>query len=211
MRALTAEHHFSCPIYSIDTSQFLNTVSGVSEEYLARVKSQNILDEIYPVYMSESYHEDHRLAEFSQFIIDAGFSALGSQGYNTDLFDLRISAMWTQEHHKHSAMEQHVHPNCSMVGFYFLETSENCSRAVFHDPRSMKIMAELPERDTSVASSASQMINYAPRPGLMILTNAWIAHSFTRHRPEQPIKFVHFNLYPQFKAQCASQPRVEVV
>jgi hypothetical protein len=29
---------------------------------------------------------------------------------------------------------------------------------------------------------------------MMIFTNSWLAHSFTRHSAELPIKFVHFNL-----------------
>jgi len=29
---------------------------------------------------------------------------------------------------------------------------------------------------------------------MMIFANSWLAHSFTRHAADLPIKFVHFNL-----------------
>jgi hypothetical protein len=103
--------------------------------------------------------------------------------------------MWTQEHHKHSAMDAHVHGYGSqIVGFYFLETPEGGSNVVFHDPRAAKVQIDLPEQDMNNATPASKMINFTPKPGLMIFANSWLMHSFTRHAAELPIKFVHFNL-----------------
>ena len=118
--------------------------------------------------------------------------------------------MWTQEHYKHSSMEQHVHGyGAQIVGFYFLEVPEGSSRVIFHDPRAGKVQNDLPERDPNNASIASRMINFEPKPGLLMLTNSWLAHSFTRHASDKPIKFVHFNLNVQ-PANAAS-PAAEVV
>ena len=39
-----------------------------------------------------------------------------------------------------------------------------------------------------------------------MFANAWLAHAFTRHAADKPIKFVHFNLY----AQPASNPSCQV-
>jgi len=106
-----------------------------------------------------------------------------------------FTEMWTQEHHKHSAMDAHVHGFGSQItGFYFLETPEDCSRVVFHDPRAAKVQIDLPEQDMSMATPASKMINFTPKPGMMIFANSWLMHSFTRHAADLPIKFVHFNL-----------------
>lgn len=106
--------------------------------------------------------------------------------------------MWTQEHYKRSAMEQHVHNGgAQIVGFYFLEVPENSSLVVFHDPRIAKTMIDLPQSDQTQATVASSLINFEPRPGLLIFSNAWLAHSFTRHGSDKPLKFVHFNLATQ--------------
>jgi uncharacterized protein (TIGR02466 family) len=108
-------------------------------------------------------------------------------------------------------MEQHVHGYGSqIVGFYFIETPENCSRVVFHDPRSAKIQIDLPEQDMTMATPASKMINFVPKPGLLVFANAWLAHSFTRHASEQPIKFVHFNV-SVLQAQEPAIPPAEIV
>jgi hypothetical protein len=55
------------------------------------------------------------------------------------------------------------------------------------------------------------MINFEPKPGLMIFTNAWLAHAFTRHAADKPIKFVHFNLAVQMAAPANPMPAAEVV
>ena len=60
-----------------------------------------------------------------------------------------------------------------------------------------------------MATVASQMINFEPKPGLMIFSNAWLPHSFTRHTADKPIKFVHFNLTIQ--AAPPLPPPAEVV
>ena len=91
-------------------------------------------------------------------------------------------------------MEQHVHGGSQIVGFYFLDTPENCSRVVFHDPRPAKSMSSWTEQDVSKATPASGMINFAPKPGLLMFTNAWLPHSFSRHGADEPIRFIHFNI-----------------
>jgi hypothetical protein len=110
-------------------------------------------------------------------------------------------------------MDQHVHGYRSqIVGFYFLETPEGGSNVVFHDPRAGKVQIDLPEQDVGMATAASKMINFTPKPGMMIFTNSWLAHSFTRHAAELPIKFVHFNLnvIPAPQAACPL-PAAEIV
>ena len=106
-----------------------------------------------------------------------------------------FTEMWTQEHYKHSLMEQHTHKfGSQIVGFYFLETPENCSRLLVHDPRPAKTIIGLDEFDVNEATEASDIVNFTPEPGLLVFTNGWLPHSFSRHMSEEPIKFVHFNL-----------------
>lgn len=211
---LNVAFHFPCPIYLIERPDFLKSVTEVSEESLAQQHKERKLDEIYPVMMSGNYYADPRIAGFSEFVGATAWNILNEQGYAMQDKVVSFTEMWTQEHHKHSAMDQHVHGYGSqIVGFYFLETPENCSRVVFHDPRSAKVQIDLPEQDMSMATPASKMINFEPKPGLMIFANSWLAHSFTRHAADKPIKFVHFNLAVQMAqtAPACPVPAAEVV
>ena len=210
---LQVAYHFPCSVYIIERPDFLEVVNVVSEEALEVQRKEKKLDEIYPVYMSGNYFADPRLTSFSEFIGATAWNILNDQGYAMQDKAVQFTEMWTQEHHKHSAMDAHVHGfGSQIVGFYFLETPEGGSNIVFHDPRAAKVQIDLPEQDISIATPASKMINFTPKPGMMIFANSWLAHSFTRHAAELPIKFVHFNLIviPAPQQSCLA-PAAEVV
>jgi uncharacterized protein (TIGR02466 family) len=192
---LQVAYHFPCPIYIIERPDFLDVVNTVSEEGLEVARKARDLNEIYPLYMTGNYFADPRMDGFSEFVGATAWNILNEQGYAMQNMAVQFTEMWTQEHHKHSAMDAHVHGYGSqIVGFYFLETPEGGSNVVFHDPRAAKVQIDLPEQDMSAATPASKMINFTPKPGMMIFANSWLSHSFTRHAAELPIKFVHFNL-----------------
>jgi len=211
---LQVAYHFPCPIYLIERPDFLEAVNTVSEEFLNVAKKERDLNEIYPVHMTGNYFGDPRMAGFSEFVGATAWNILNEQGYAMQDKAVQFTEMWTQEHHKHSAMDAHVHGfGSQIVGFYFLETPEDCSRVVFHDPRAAKVQIDLPEQDMGMATPASKMINFTPKPGLMIFANSWLMHSFTRHAAELPIKFVHFNLTVIHQPQqaCNIPPAAEIV
>jgi len=210
---LQVAYHFPCPIYIIERPDFLEAVNTVSEEALEAQRKERKLDELYPVYMTGNYFGDPRMAAFSEFVGGTAWNILGEQGYAMQDKMVQFTEMWTQEHHKHSAMDAHVHGfGSQIVGFYFLETPEDCSHVVFHDPRAAKVQIDLPEQDMNMATPASKAINFTPKPGMMIFANSWLMHSFTRHAADLPIKFVHFNLTVISAPQtCAMPPAAEVI
>lgn len=210
---LQVAYHFPCPIYIIDRPDFLVAVNAVSEEALEVQRKERDLNEIYPVYMTGNYFGDPRMASFTEFVGATAWNILNEQGYAMQDKAVQFNEMWTQEHHKHSSMDAHVHGYGSqIVGFYFLETPEGSSNVVFHDPRAGKVQVDLPEQDVSMATPASKAINFTPKPGMMIFANSWLSHSFTRHAAELPIKFVHFNLTVIQQPQaCSLPPAAEVI
>lgn len=210
---LQVAYHFPCPIYIIERPDFLEAVNTVSEEALEVAKKAQQLNEIYPVHMTGSYFADPRMAGFSEFVGATAWNILNEQGYAMQDKVVSFTEMWTQEHHKHSAMDAHVHGfGSQIVGFYFLETPQDCSRVVFHDPRAAKVQIDLPEQDINMATPASKMINFEPKPGMMIFANSWLMHSFTRHAADLPIKFVHFNLTVQMAQPAACpMPAAEII
>lgn len=184
--------HFASPIYVSENKEFLSSISEVSEEMLAKLPSDP--HEVYPMFHTENFASDPRAEGFCTFIAQTGWNILKKQGYAMDNFGVSVEAAWTQKHYRHSHMEQHVHGGAQLVGFYFLETPEGCSRALFHDPRPGKVQNFLPEANPTEATVASGIINFTPKPGLLIFSNSWLPHSFSRHASDEPLKFVHFNL-----------------
>jgi len=198
---------FPTTVYTIDKPEFLKPVKEVAIEALRKAKSERKLDEIYPVYMTESLIPDPRLDHFSTYVSATAWNILKSQGYAMDMFLPMFTELWCQEHHKHSSMEQHVHGfGAQMVGFYFLDCPENCSKVAFHDPKAGKVQSGLPEENMNMASPASNMVFFDPKPGMLMFANSWLAHSFTRNASDKPMRFIHFNLSVQLAPQQAIAP-----
>lgn len=186
--------------------EFLDAVKAVSDEYLAQQPDD--VHEIYPAKMSGDFSHDPRLTDFCTFIGKSAWEILRNQGSDVANASTFFTEMWTQEHHKHSLMEQHVHGNgAQLVGFYFLETPENCSKAMFYDPRPGKVQVNLPEANMGEITPASNAIGIEAEPGTLIFANAWLPHGFTRHGADEPIRFVHFNINVEY----APAPAAEVV
>jgi uncharacterized protein (TIGR02466 family) len=208
---LEAKLFFPTVVYTIDKPEYVEKVKEVGEESLTRIKQKQELNDIYPAYMSENIF-DTRINDFLEFVGSTGWNILSEQGYAMDNFNTSFESMWVQEHHKHSAMEQHIHNNgIQLVGFYFLDVPENSSRLVFHDPRAGKVQINLPEFDVSNLTPASIATNIVPKSGLLVFAPSWLPHSFTRHASDEPIKFVHFNMIVQHAVRNVCTTSAEIV
>ena len=183
--------YFPSSIYSVDRPDFLESVRQVTDEQL----QNKTFDEIYPVVMTDNFFADPRLAEFSKFVGENAWTILKDQGYAMDNMMVTFTEMWTQEHRKHSLMEQHVHGfGSQIVGFYFLDVPEGSSVLNFHDPRAGKVQINLPEQNGSIVTPASNAITFVPKEGMMMFASSWLPHSFGRHSSDKALRFVHFNL-----------------
>jgi uncharacterized protein (TIGR02466 family) len=196
---LNPEIYFPSIVYTVKQLDFLDITSLVVKERLEDAKASSKLNEVYPVRMTDSLIGDDRLLNLARFISEAAWNILNDQGYDMNNFETFISEFWAQEHHKHSGMEQHVHPyGVVLSGFYFLQTPENGCLAEIHDPRPGKVQASLPFRDPAKMTSANNSIFFKPEPGLMLFTNSWLPHSFTRNASDDPATFIHFNVSTRF-------------
>lgn len=188
--------YFPALVYTIEKPEFLESVLAACNEALKEIRTAKPkLDPIYPVRMTGNLWDDPRMVEFNQYVASTAWNILDSQGYNMSLLNTTFQELWCQEHHKHSSMDQHAHHNgAQIIGFYFLESPEGSTRPVIHDPRLAKVQINLPEKDMAQATSASNMINFEPKPGLLFFAPAWLQHSFTKHAANKPAKFIHFNI-----------------
>lgn len=197
--------YFASPVYITERPEFIKDVNIVANEYTHKFLKDNEVNEICPMIQTENFSGDIRITDFQNFISDCSLSILDSQGYYMEDKEINLGDMWLHVHYKTSSMEKHTHGFSSqLTGFYFLECPENSSRIILHDPRSGKNQVELPEKNVNDVTLASHMINFEPKPGMLFIAPSWLPHSFTRNASEEPVKFIHFNVYTYFsnKRQC---------
>jgi uncharacterized protein (TIGR02466 family) len=186
---------FASMVYTIKKPEFLDATLAASDEALAKAKAARPMNETYPFVMSNSMIGDERTMPLERFIAESAWAIFDNQGYQMDQFMAYVSEFWVQEHFKYSGMEQHVHPYGVVIsGFYFLTAPQGGSVIELHDPRPGKVQASLPIKEQTQVRDANNMLHVTPEPGLMVFSNAWLPHSFTRNSSSDPMKFIHFNV-----------------
>ena len=188
LEAMTA---FPTMIYSVEKPEFISQVSTVALDML---KSAQPANDLHPVRMTGPMEMDPRLQEFARFTAITAGNIFTDQGYQTAGQGAYFQSMWCQEHHRSSDMTQHTHPDALVVGFYFFDVPENSSAITFFDPRAGKVATPIAEARMEDITPASNAFHMAPRPGLLVFTNSWLPHAFTRHAGATPLRFVHFNI-----------------
>jgi len=195
---------FSCftnNIYVEEDNSWLNFLNTVSDKYIEQVRDYNkkyFLNnkDFGLVHHSGLLMLDPDLLEFNKFICKKSYSILDEQGYDLKEYSLSIRELWVQEFSKegggfHSA---HTHWNGHISGFYFLKCSDKTSFPIFHDPRPGKLMIQLPEKDTTLITDASEKIQFKPKPGTFIFFNSYLGHEFVVDHGIEPFRFIHFNI-----------------
>jgi uncharacterized protein (TIGR02466 family) len=134
-----------------------------------------------------------RIKDVVSFITQTAYHILVTQGYDMNFYEVMVYDLWGQEHYKFSGQEEHIH-QAILSGFYFIDCPENSSRVLFHDPRPAKVYSNLTEKNSSMATYASTVINYEPKPGMLMFANSWLPHSFLKNSSSEPFRFMHFNI-----------------
>lgn len=188
--------YFPVQIFSINKFEYLAAVRIAADAELTQSRlTSPAADPIYPVRMTGDMTRIPELKEFSQYILATAWNILQSQGYAMADKNTYFLEFWCQEHQKHSSMDQHVHAaGAQLSGFYFIDSPKDGMRPIIYDPRAGKVQSALPEADDATVTPASSMINFEPTPGLLWFSNAWLPHSFSRHRSKKPARFLHFTI-----------------
>lgn len=201
--------YFPTSVYTTERPDFIDSVKFVADEYLEAVKKDQPSDQPLQVTQTGNFFNDARIKDFIDYVGQTGWSILNTQGYAMDNRVTFFNDMWAQEYTKYSNMEQHTHIyGTQIVGFYFYEVPENSSKVLLFDPRPGKVQINLPEQDYTLATHGSNVINFTLQPGMFMFTNSWLAHAFTQHQNDAPLKFVHFNLAIQNTNEQFTQPEV---
>lgn len=187
--------YFPSSIYMMDKPEFLHSVNTVAKHYLENIKKESELDKIYPIYQTYSFFHEESISDFCSYVAQTSWNILSSQGFNMDTKETFILEMWSHHYYKYGSMEQHVHSVGSYItGFYILETPKNCSKFLIHDPRPGKVQMNFGNNMRDQLYNSTDIINFDPEPGMLVFTNSWLPHSFSRNGSEHPFSFVHFNI-----------------
>ena len=190
MDTFNETNYFSSPVYMVKKDEFLEDVSAVSSRYLDAVRKDGSV-----ITMTHNYSHEPVLKEFCQYVSQTAWNILSAQGYAMEEMATWFSEMWTQEHNYLSSMDTHIHNNGAQISaFYFLDTPADGSQLVIHDPRPAKVIISLPVTNDTLVSGGSSHVVFTPEPGLLILMNSWLPHSFTKNGSFSPFRFVHMNL-----------------
>jgi uncharacterized protein (TIGR02466 family) len=192
---------FPTIVYKANEPEFIDTLRQSGLDAMVKEKTTH---ELYPMHMSGDMLGDDRNIEFAKYIIQTAYNIIVDQGYNMDGRVTIYQAMWMQEHHKSSGMEEHIHNDgCFLNAFYFVDAPENSSLMVLHDPRYGKVMTDIRQKDEENIYPCSAKAMIKPQAGDIVFTNSWLPHSFTRHGSDEPLRFIHINIGLQYAPQQA--------
>ena len=192
--------YFSTPVYIDKLEEYHSDAERITNKHLDSVKETLTLDTIYPNWQTNNFIDDEHLVNLRTEIIKRCSFILDDQGYDISNYELFFTEFWAQEHLTGSGHERHVHGDNVLTGFYFIKCPANGCRLVIYEPRPAKEFSTyLPEKNNSVASHASQIINFTPEIGQLTIFNAFIPHSFTRNESEDSSIFIHFNVGARYK------------
>jgi hypothetical protein len=183
-------YYFSSVVYTIEEPQFLDEAKTVVADYLkSGVKSPDGL------LIQTASLFDSRLSSLVTHIAQSGWNILDSQGYDMSNRSTHLLEFWAQEHQKYSGMDEHIHGDgAQLVGFYFLDCPDEEARIVFSDPNQAKKQINLPQKDVSQVTLSTVTVNFQPKAGMLMITNAWVPHLFTKNRSDKPFTFIHFTI-----------------
>jgi uncharacterized protein (TIGR02466 family) len=204
----TVEYYFPTSIYTIMKPEYLAITKKVCKEYVAKAK----LDELHKVRMTEDFRNDKRIEDLTNKILNYSWDILDSQGYDMSNYRTFFDEFWCHDYEKQGSMEQHIHgKGTQLTGFYFVNCPKDCSKALFYDPKIAKVQINLREKNENMVSHASNMINIEPKEGMLIFTNSWLAHSFSRNASNKNMQFIHFTVTPQQINNIVASSNAEII
>ena len=192
---------FSNSILVFQDNSWLDSLNKFSENYIIKSRDENKKRVINNKEFGFSNHSsplinDENFLDFIKFVSKKSFNFLEEQGYDLSNYSLNVLDLWVQEFAKNGGGNHntHVHSNSHVSGFYFLKCSNKTSYPIFHDPRPGKLMIQVPEKNKSLITEASESVPLFPSPGTFVFFNSYLGHEFPVDLGVDSFRFIHFNI-----------------
>jgi len=196
-------NYFNTTIWSEQKPDFVKSLTKATNKYIKSAKNVSEakahikkFGDFGRSYHSTSLIEDNNFRDFRSYIGEKSWEYLDHQGFDMSKYNTMFSEMWVQEFAKkggghHSA---HVHWNQHVSGFYFLKASDKTSMPVFHEPRNGARATKLKLKDQKVICGGTELINFKPTPGTLIIFPGFLEHEFSVDFGIEPFRFIHWNI-----------------
>tara|TARA_R100000656_G_scaffold108813_1_gene80894 strand:- start:828 stop:1505 length:678 start_codon:yes stop_codon:yes gene_type:complete len=209
MNKFNASVYFGTPVWTNEVPEFIKPINKLADRYIKKAKKdlQAGLKERNKFYKrnlgdfglsnhSVSINTDPEAKAFADYCGNRSYEFLDWCGFDLRNHSLHYTEMWVQEfsskgggHHN-----THVHWNQHVSGFYFLKASEKTSMPVLHDPRPGTMMTQLPQKEFSKITHASEAVHYKVKPGMMVIIPGYTPHEYPIDMGIEPFRFVHWNI-----------------
>jgi uncharacterized protein (TIGR02466 family) len=179
--------YFPAVIYREEHPEWVDYTLQVVQKYYEAAQNSG--------YMSQTsqMEKDPDLKFLTDYLILASDTILRDQGYDMDKYELYVSGLWGQDIKCNGSTNVHIHKNSQICGWFFLETPENGSYPVYHDPRMNKPMIELDYIQGKELTNASSTVHFNNvKPGTFIMANSWMQHQLMPNMSHSETKSIHF-------------------
>ena len=194
-------NYFNTAIWSEQKLEFLKSLTKATNKYVNQARKKNKehikkFGDFGTSHYSTPLINDNNFLDFKNYIGQKSWEYLDHQGYDMNLYTTIFSEMWVQEFAKkggghHSA---HVHWNQHVSGFYFLKCSDKTSYPIFHEPRTGARTTKLKLKNINCVMGGSELINFKPTPGTLIIFPGFLEHEFSLDFGIEPFRFIHWNI-----------------
>ena len=196
-------NYFVTPVWSEIKPEFVKSLNKGSDPYIKEAKKSKEAKahlkthgDFGRSWRSRQLLTDTKFMDFRNYVGQKCWEFLDHSGFDMTRYNTFFEQMWVQEFAKkgggnHSA---HMHWNTHVNGFYFLKGSKNTSHPVFHEPRTGARATKLHMKNQKGISPGTELINFQPKPGLLIIFPGYLEHEFSVDYGKDPFRFIHFNI-----------------
>ena len=200
---MNVNNYFNTAIWFEQKPEFLKSLTKATNKYIKAAKNFPEAKAHIKKFgdFGRSYHStpltaDNNFLDFRNYIGQKSWEYLDHQGFDMSRYTTMFSELWVQEFAKkggghHSA---HIHWNQHVSGFYFLKCSDKTSYPVFHDPRTGARATKLKMKSENNILSSTELVNYQPKPGTLIIFPGYLEHEFAVDFGKDPFRFIHWNI-----------------
>ena len=200
---MNINNYFNTTIWSEQKPEFIKSLTKASNKYIKAARNFPEAKAHIKKFgdFGRSYHStpltaDNNFLDFRNYIGQKSWEYLDHQGFDMSRYTTMFSELWVQEFAKkggghHSA---HIHWNQHVSGFYFLKCSDKTSYPVFHDPRTGARATKLKMKSENNILSSTELVNYQPKPGTLIIFPGYLEHEFAVDFGKDPFRFIHWNI-----------------
>lgn len=179
--------YFPCHVYRDEHPDWVGYTLQVVQKYFDQTASERSVDQ------TGQMANDPDLKFLVDYLLLASDAILREQGYDVDKYDLYVSGLWGQDVKCLGGTNVHVHKNSQLSGWFFLETPENGSYPIYHDPRMNKQMVELDYVRSEELTNASSEVHFNNvKAGTIMIANSWLQHQLTQNNSQVQTKSLHF-------------------